>query len=72
MEGVCLEEFDQFFIPLSQKSCYSADPPSAGENVETKMQTTTCFFWIVKLLKGTWESYIVPCKIILIVNSPRN
>lgn len=22
-----LEEFDQFFIPLSQKSCYSADPP---------------------------------------------
>lgn len=34
-----LEEFDQFFIPLSQKSCYSA-----GENLETKMQTTTFFF----------------------------
>lgn len=70
-----LEEFDQFFIPLSQKSCYSADPPpSAGENLETKMQTTTFFFffWIVKLLKGALESYIVPCKIILIVNSPRN
>lgn len=42
-----LEEFDQFFIPLSQKSCYSADPPppSAGENLETKMQTTTFFFF---------------------------
>lgn len=47
-----LEEFDQFFIPLSQKSCYSADPPSAGENLETKMQTTTFFFLDCQVIKG--------------------
>lgn len=52
MEGVCLEEFDQFFIPLSQKSCYSADPPSAGDNVETKMQTRTFFFLDCQVIKG--------------------
>lgn len=69
-----LEEFDQFFIPLSQKSCYSADPPHLLEKIwkpKCKPQHFF-FFWIVKLLKGALESYIVPCKIILIVNSPRN
>lgn len=70
-----LEEFDQFFIPLSQKSCYSADPPPicwrkfGNQNANHNI---FFFFWIVKLLKGALESYIVPCKIILIVNSPRN
>lgn len=54
-----LEEFDQFFIPLSQKSCYSADPPppqSAGENLETKMQTTTFFFFLdCQVIKGSFR-----------------
>lgn len=53
-----LEEFDQFFIPLSQKSCYSADPPP---HLLEKIWKPKCkpqhffFFLDCQVIKGSFR-----------------
>lgn len=54
-----LEEFDQFFIPLSQKSCYSADPPPhLLEKIwkpKCKPQHFFFFFLDCQVIKGSFR-----------------
>lgn len=48
-----LEEFDQFFIPLSQKSCYSADPPICWRKFGNQNANHNSFFFLdCQVIKG--------------------